>query len=106
MITDNNGQCRASLAELEQDRELNVNATTEEIVQERVEELMDADSTDDDSIVVLLEDEEFVKRLRLVLSTSKPKCLESPEAVGRLIKTDLMIDRAEMVLSEYVEKSL
>jgi hypothetical protein len=98
MITDNNGNCRASLAELEQDRELGVNPTTEEIVQERVDELMDADSTDEDSIVVLMESERFKKALRIVLGAPDGYYLQHTASCLKGTAVD--------VLSEYVELQL
>lgn len=72
------------------------------MISQRVDELMDADSTDEDSMVILMESETFKKALRLVFSTKKPSGMNTPEAVNRMIKTDSMVATAEIVLTEYV----
>lgn len=72
MIQSN--RCRVSEDELARDRaqrldeKEGMSPATEQIVSERVEELMDADSEDEHSIIVLLESERFSKALSKVWS--------------------------------------
>ena len=109
MNHDNNEPCRNTQAEIEREGHAGqhdvdgapYHNTQAEMVRQRVEELMDSDSTDGDSIVVLMESERFVKVLRKVLSHryADPRCHEW------LLEASInMVSVAETVLTEYVEK--
>ena len=102
-------KCRVSLEERERDAALRLDVdqgltdATEQIVKDRVLELMDEDSDDEDSIVVLMESDRFVKALRGLMSmrhTDKRCHEELLEASVNLVSV------SETVLSEYVELSL
>jgi hypothetical protein len=109
MNNEHSTRCRASQNELAHDRaqrldeKEGLSPTTAEIVSVRIEELMDADSADEDSMIVLMESERFTKALRKVLSNrhDDKRCHETlvEDAVN-------MVSVAETVLSEYVELSL
>jgi hypothetical protein len=108
MQNDNNDKCRNTQAEIEREGHAGqhdadgapYHNTQAEVVRARVEELMDADSTDEDSIVVLLESERFVKVFRKVLSHrhSNPRCHDQ-----LLNDTINMVSVTETVLTEYLE---
>jgi hypothetical protein len=109
MNNDHSTRCRVSEDQREQDRarwldeEQRLTDTPEQIVKDRVEELMDADSTDEDSIVCLMESERFKTVLRKLLNLrhDDKRCHKTlvEDAVN-------MISVAETVLSEYVEGKL
>lgn len=108
--TGNAEQCRVSLDEVSREGHAGeydadgapYHSTQAEAVRQRVEELMDADSTDEDSIVCLMESERFVKALRKVLSHryADPRCHEW------LLEASInMVSVTETVLTEYVENN-
>jgi hypothetical protein len=109
MSNEHSTRCRVSEDERELDlarrlvEDLGINDTPEQIIKDRVEELMDADSTDEDSIVCLMESGRFKTALRKLLSNrhDDKRCHETliEDAVN-------MVSVAETVLSEYVELSL
>jgi hypothetical protein len=101
--------CRKSQAELDRDvayrldEEQGLADTSEQMVKDRVIELMDADSDDEDSIVVLMESDSFVNALRKLMSNrhTDKRCHEE------LLEDSVnLVSVAESVLSEYVELGL
>lgn len=102
-----NEQCRVSQDELsyahKQDVAERLLPIAQQVVSDRVEELMHQDSDDEDSIVVLFEDDRFVNALRQLFShrhTDK-RCHEE------LVESSVnLVSVAETVLSEYVELGL
>lgn len=106
---NSNELCRNTQAELDRDvayrldEEQGLADTSEQIVKDRVAELMDADSEDEDSIVVLMESDAFVRALRKLMSNrhDDDRCHEE------LLEDSVnLVSVAESVLSEYVELGL
>lgn len=107
MSAKNSEYCRVSQDELDHAHRMDVEQglcdTPEQQVKDRVIEFMDADSDDEDSIVVLMESDQFVNALRQLLAhrhTDK-RCHEE------LLESSVnLVSVAETVLSEWVELSL
>lgn len=107
MSSNHNEQCRVSLDELDHAHRMDVEQglcdTPEQMVKDRVIELMSEDSGDEDSIVVLMESDRFVNALRQLFAhrhTDK-RCHEE------LLESSVnLVSVAETVLSEYVELGL
>jgi hypothetical protein len=101
--------CKTKLDELEHDRaqrldqEQGLTDTTKDVVRDIVAELMAEDSQDEDSMVVLMESDRFIRALRKLLGNryDDASCHESlvQDAVNA-------VSIAETVLSEYVELGL
>jgi len=101
--------CQNTQAEIDRDVAARLDAeqgladTPEQVISERVCELMDADSQDEDSIVVLMESDSFVKALRKLMNNrhTDKRCHEE------LLEDSInLVSVAETVLSEYVELGL
>jgi hypothetical protein len=107
---NNNEHCRNHQAEIDRDvahrldQEQGLADTPEQLVNDRVMELMDADSQDEDSMVVLMESEYFRHALRRIMHEPHYKNGISETAAFRLANlSNNLIGIAESVLSEYVE---
>ena len=106
MNVDNSMRCRVTEDEINHDyasrldEEQGLGDTPQQIISDRVEELMSADSEDDDSIVVLMESERFQRVLRKLLSNrhSSIRCHDAlvMDAVN-------LISVAETELTRWVE---
>jgi hypothetical protein len=110
MSNEHSTRCRVSEDEREQDRahhldkEQGLTDTPEQVVSDRVMELMDADSQDEDSMVVLMESEFFRHALRRIMHEPQYKNGISSTAAFRLANlSNNLIAIAESVLTEYVE---
>jgi hypothetical protein len=111
-MSNNNEECRNTQAEIEREGHAGqhdadgapYHNTQAEMVRERVEELMDADSTDEDSMVVLMESEYFRHALRRIMHQPHHKKSFSKTAALRLANlSNNLIAVAESVLTQYVE---
>jgi hypothetical protein len=112
MSDHDNEQCRNTQAESEREGHAGqhdadgapYHNTQAEAVRQRVDELLDADSQDEDSMVVLMESEYFRHALRRVMHQPHHKKGISETAAFRLAHlANNLIAVAESVLTEYVE---
>ena len=95
--------CRNTQAEIDRDTEALYGDTPEQILRDKVAELMHKDCTDEDSLVVLMESALFSTALRKVLDHRHTQPREHDQMVYDSI---CMISIAETVLSNWVESSL
>ncbi|MCK4858679.1 MAG: hypothetical protein KAT58_11965 [candidate division Zixibacteria bacterium] len=102
-----NYHCRKTQSEIDRDvahrldEEQGLTDTAEQVIADRVEELLDPDSTDEDSMVVLMEDPDFIAALRPILGHYVVKNPSGLSMISRQVNDLLIV--ADEVMTKYVE---